>query len=41
MSKFLALIIDTLNHECSLSALLNPVDRIHRVVERYNRGEKI
>lgn len=41
MSKFLALIIDTLNHDQSISHLLNPVDRIHRVVNRYNNGEKI
>lgn len=41
MSKFLALIIDTLNHDQSISHLLNPVDRIHKVVNRYNNGEKI
>ena len=41
MSKFLALIIDTLNHDCSLSKLLNPVDRIHRVVEKYNSGKAV
>ena len=41
MSKYIALIIDTLNHDCSLSGLLNPVDRINRVLERYARGEKI
>ena len=41
MSKFLALIIDTLNHDASLSALLDPVDRIHKVVKKYQDGEKI
>lgn len=30
LSKFLALIIDTLNHDASLSELLDPVDRINR-----------
>lgn len=30
MSKFIALIIDTLNHDASLSELLDPVDRINR-----------
>ncbi len=41
MSKYLALIIDTLNHDASLSALLDPVDRIHKVVKKYQAGEKI
>ena len=41
MSKFLALIIDTLNHDGSLSSLLNPIDRIRKVLEKYERGEKV
>ena len=41
MSKFLALIIDTLNHDQSISHLLNPVDRIRKVVDKYNNGEPI
>lgn len=41
MSKYVALIIDTLNHNASLSGLLNPVDRIRRVLDKYRRGEKI
>ncbi|MBP3878770.1 MAG: ribose-phosphate pyrophosphokinase [Lachnospiraceae bacterium] len=41
MSKYLALIIDTLNHDASLSALLDPVDRIHKVVRKYQAGETI
>ena len=36
MSKYIALIIDTLNHDDSLSELLNPVERIHRAIERYH-----
>lgn len=35
MSKYIALIIDTLNHDGSISELLNPVGRIHRLVEKY------
>jgi len=35
MSKYIAYLIDTLNHDMSLSKLLNPVDRIQRLlVER-------
>lgn len=41
MSKYVALIIDTLNHDASLSALLNPVDRMQKVLDKYKRGEKI
>ena len=35
MSKYIALIIDTLNHDTSVSHLLNPVDRIKRCVNNY------
>ena len=35
MSKYIALIIDTLNHDQSVSYLLNPVDRINRCVNNY------
>ena len=35
MSKYIALIIDTLNHDNSVSHLLNPVDRIKRCVTNY------
>ena len=38
LSKFLALIIDTLNHDGSLSELLNPVDRInHFLIKKGQR----
>ena len=36
MSKYIALIVDTLNHDCSISDLLNPYDRIKKFVGRYN-----
>ncbi len=35
MSKYIALIIDTLNHDLSVSHLLNPVDRIKKCVRNY------
>ncbi|BCI59418.1 ribose-phosphate pyrophosphokinase [Solibaculum mannosilyticum] len=34
MSKYIAYIIDTLNHDMSISALLNPSDRIQRLLSR-------
>lgn len=41
MSKFLALIIDTLNHDLSISKLLNPIDRINKVLTKHRNHEKI
>ena len=38
MSKYVALIIDTLNHDNSISGLLNPVERIQNILKRYNQG---
>ena len=35
MSKYIALIIDNLNHDDSLSELLNPTKRINRLLEQY------
>lgn len=35
MSKYIALIIDTLNHDSSISPLLNPMDRIKNRIEEY------
>ena len=39
MSKYIAYIIDTLNHDTSISDLLNPVERIQACVARYHAGE--
>lgn len=39
MSKYIAYIIDTLNHDSSISDLLNPSDRIHTIIGRYKKGE--
>ncbi len=41
MSKYVALMIDTLNHDSSINSILNPADRIQNVVEKYKRGEEI
>ena len=35
MSKYIAYIIDTLNHDTSISDLLDPYDRIKSLVARY------
>ncbi|MDD2968133.1 MAG: ribose-phosphate pyrophosphokinase [Lachnospiraceae bacterium] len=42
MSKYIAYIIDTLNHDTSISDLLNPNDRIQKLVTKYKiqRDEK-
>ncbi len=39
MSKYIAYIIDTLNHDSSISDLLNPLDRIHSIIDKYQKGE--
>ena len=39
LSKYIAYIIDTLNHDTSISDLLNPVERIQSIVTRYKNGE--
>ena len=36
MSKFLALSIDSLNHDVSIGNVLNPTDRIHSLLEKHN-----
>ena len=41
MSKYIALIIDTLNHDGSLSDILSPNERIQNVLRKYNNGEEI
>ncbi len=39
LSKYIAYIIDTLNHDASISDLLNPSDRIQNLLARYKNGE--
>ena len=41
MSKYIAYIIDILNHDSSISDLLNPVEKIQSVVNRYKNNETI
>lgn len=41
MSKYIALMIDTLNHDGSINSILNPSERIVDIVERYNKGEEV
>ena len=37
MSKYIALLIDTLNHDDSISELLNPAERIDRILRKYGQ----
>ncbi|MBR1757818.1 MAG: ribose-phosphate pyrophosphokinase [Lachnospiraceae bacterium] len=37
MSKYIALLIDTLNHDESISDFLTPVDRINRILTKYGQ----
>ncbi len=39
MSKYIAYLIDTLNHDASVSDLLNPVERIHDLVTKYKDAQ--
>ena len=41
MSTYIALVIDTLNHDASISSILDPSERIQNVVEKYKKGEAI
>ena len=41
MSKYIALLIDTLNHDASISSLLDPVKRIQKCIDKYKNGETI
>ena len=40
MTKYIALIIDTLNHDGSISDILDPSARIQNIVEQYKSGEE-
>lgn len=40
MSKFLASIIDFMNHDISMANVLTPTEKIHAVLEKYNRREE-
>ena len=36
LSKYIALLIDSMNHELSISRLLDPVERIKKILKEYN-----
>ena len=38
MSKFLALIIDSLNHDVTIDSVMNPTDKIHALLEKHKKG---
>lgn len=38
MSKFLALIIDSLNHDVTIGSVMNPTDKIHALLEKHKKG---
>ena len=40
MSKYIAYLIDTLNHDSSISDLLNPYDRIHNFMNKYKAEQE-
>lgn len=39
MSKYVALLIDTLNHDESISQFLNPAERIHKIVDAHKERQ--
>ena len=41
MSKYIALMIDTLNHDGSVSSILSPNERIQNIVRKYKNGEEV
>lgn len=40
MSKYIAYLIDTLNHDSSISDLLNPYNKIWKLIARYNKAQQ-
>ena len=41
MSKFIALIIDSFNHDVTMSSVLNPTDKIHALLDRHKNGNLV
>ena len=39
MSKFIASIIDFMNHDASMANIYTPTDKIHQILEKYNNRE--
>lgn len=40
ISKYIALLIDTLNHDASISELLNPTERIQTILNKHKNNQK-
>jgi len=40
MSKFLAMIIDTLNHDIGIGVVMSPTEKIQKLLEQYNQNTK-
>ncbi len=40
MSKYIALIIDNLNHDVSISEFMTPTDRINKILEKFRNSKK-
>jgi len=40
LSKYIALLIDTMNHDVSIESLLSPVEKIHTRVENYKEKQR-
>ena len=40
MSKYIAYIIDTLNHDTSISDLLDPSERIQKLLTKYKKEQE-
>lgn len=38
MSKYIALIIDSFNHDITIGAVLNPTDKIHKLLEKHRNS---
>ena len=39
MSKYIALLINTLNHDASIAGLLDPSERIQRILKNYEKNK--
>jgi ribose-phosphate pyrophosphokinase len=39
MAKFVALLIDAINHDASLSTLIDPTEKIRKLLEQYRNGQ--
>lgn len=41
MSKYIALMVDTLNHDGSISSILDPSERIQHALKNYQLGKEV